>query len=189
MTLIKMRVCVRRGLHPAHVTLVLSHCSRLTALASHTGCSAECQSAVRIRNTCHIAVSSHCSHHFKQRLSIADFRLTPRQDCAMSDDAELVQRNSAREMQSIDLSGRQVLMSGTALKEVGPLSSISPCRRLFLCCAHPTPTLEASTPFGRVVSPSAGPLSRHVRQRGQRNEIAVCNAAPALDRARCKPTA
>jgi len=38
----------------------------------------------------------------------------------MSDDAELVQRNSAREMQSIDLSGRQVLMSGTALKEVGP---------------------------------------------------------------------
>ena len=104
----------------------------------------------------------------------------------MSDDAELVQRNSAREMQSIDLSGRQVLMSGTALKEVGPLSSISPSRRLFRCCAHPTPTLEASAPFGRVVSPSAGPLSRHVRQRGQRNEIAVCNAPPALDRARCK---
>jgi hypothetical protein len=118
-------------------------------------------------STPHASIYQH-SHHFKQRVFIADFCLTCdtcRQNCSMSDAAEMVERNGAgaHEMQTVDLSGRQVLMKGTALKEVGVLSRISPSHRLFLHCTH---QIIPPRTRRRVVLLSIGPLSWHVRQRG-----------------------
>ncbi len=63
----------------------------------------------------------------------------------MSDDVELLERDSAsaNEVASADLSGRQVLMKGTALKEVRPSSALSHTHPLPLHCTVRRATFSA----------------------------------------------